>query len=466
MTDDDVYKFESELAEDIKQEQEHIRPTDLWNCEMLVRKWGSKLHFVHNWGKWILWDGKRWAPDTTGKIYQYARDTIRHLYTLAGEEIDNGERKALAAHALRSESRHKIEAMVSLAESESFIPITPDRFDRDPFLLNVSNGTIDLRSGELRDHSEYDLITKITPIKYVPKDPPQCPIWIDFLNYVMGGNERLITFLQRAVGYSLTGDCREQCFFFLHGNGCNGKSTFIETIKAVTGDYGHQARPEVILMKYNDSVPNEIAALRGKRFCATIEVEDGRRFAEVLVKQLTGQDTVSARFLYREFFEFHPEFKIWLAANHKPVIRGTDYAIWRRVRLIPWTVRIPDEEQDKTLLDKLKCELPGILKWAVEGCLKWQEEGLQAPDEVIQATEKYRSEMDVLAGFLEDRCIIDKNTQVSVAQFFNEYLQWCERNGEKPESKRSIHFRMTERGFDQYRGTGGKRYWIGIGILE
>ena len=271
-----------ELADEVKAEQLKIRPTDLWNCEMLVRKWGTMLHYVYDWGRWMLWDGKRWAPDITGKIYRYARDTIRHLYTLAGEELNNGERKALAAHALRSENRHKIDAMVHLAESESYIPITPDCFDQDPFLLNVLNGTIDLRTGDLRAHHKDDLITKITPIKYNSDNSPWCPTWIEFLNYVMNGNDQLISFLQRAVGYSLTGNTREQCFFFLHGSGCNGKSTFIETIKALIGAYGHQARPDMFLLKYDGSVPNEIAAVRGKRFVATVEVENGHRLAEVL----------------------------------------------------------------------------------------------------------------------------------------------------------------------------------------
>ena len=293
----------------------------------------------------------------------------------------------------------------------------------------------------------------------------EAPTWLAFLDRIMAGDRELIDFLQRAIGYSLTGDTREHCLFILYGTGRNGKSTKLETLRALLGDYAMQTPAETLLVKRENAIPNDIARLRGGRFVAASESEDGKWLAESLVKQLSGGDTLSARFMRGEWFDFLPTFKTWLATNHKPVIRGTDVAIWSRIRLVPFDVRIPDAEQDKGLGARLRAELPGILRWAVAGCLAWQRDGLGAPAGVRRATDRYREEMDVLAGFLADRCLVAPTAQASAAGLYKAYTEWCEASGEKPLSQRALGPRLLERGFAAHKGTGGQRLWRGVGVV-
>jgi putative DNA primase/helicase len=352
--------------------------------------------------------------------------------------------------------------MISLAESEPGVSVAPDQLDANPWLLNCANGTLDLRTGELRPHRREDLLTKQVPVKYSPD--ARCQRWLDFLLEIMGGNLRLVAFLQRAVGYSLTGDVGEQVFFLLHGGGANGKSTFLESIKTMMGDYGAQADFGMFLSRRHESIPNDVARLAGARFVSALEAEAGKHLSESLVKSLTGGDTVAARFLYSEFFEYRPQFKLFLAANHKPVIKGTDLAIWRRIRLIPFAVTIPCEKQDKNLSAKLRSELPGILTWAVHGCMAWREHGLDVPGEVTAATESYRSEMDILGSFLAESCVQRPTSTATAKQLYFAYVQWCEGNGEHPLGQRNFGMRLSERGFDRRRGTGNVHIWHGIGL--
>jgi len=439
--------------------------TDLGNAQRLVHRHGKDLRFLHLWGKWLLWNGTRWVKDDTGEIYRRAKDTVKSIYAEASEVDDAEKREAIAKHALKSESNLRIKAMCSLAESEPGIPITPDQLDANPWLLNCPNGVLDLQTGKLREHRREDYLTKIIPIEFT--ESATCPRWIEFLNQIMDGNQNLIDFLQKAVGYSMTGDTREQTLFFLYGLGSNGKSTFLDVIKKVLGDYAMQMSPDTLMMKdRGGGIPNDIARLRGARFVAASEIEEGRRLAEVQIKELTGGDTITARFLHQEFFEFKPEFKLFLAGNHKPRIKGTDEGIWRRIRLIPFTVIIPEDKRDKSLPDKLRNELPGILNWAIEGCLMWQREGLGMPDEVKAATDSYRSEMDVIAAFIEENCLINKQIITPAAQLYKTYTSWCEESGERAISQRAFGMKLTERGFTRTRGTGGRWTWQGIGILS
>lgn len=393
-----------------------------------------------------------------------AKDTVRRIYAEAAACEKKAFREALADHAKRSESESKRQAMINSARSEPGVAILPADLDRDPWLLNVVNGSIDLRTGEIREHRRGDLITKIAPVKYDRE--AQCPAWWGFLEKIMNGNGPTMEFLQKAVGYALTGDTREQCLFFLYGLGANGKSTVLEVIQALLGDYATQTTSDTFLIKRHSSpISNDVADLRGARFVTAVEIESGRRMAEVLIKQMTGGDKLKARFLYSEHFEFKPEFKIFLAANHKPVIRGTDHAIWRRIRLIPFTVQIPEREQVKELPGKLKAELPGILNWAIEGCLSWQFEGLTPPQTVQDATQNYRQEMDTLAEFLAERCIIAPGASVPAADLYKAYTAWAEENGEKKLlSQRDFGLNLTERGFEGKRGTGGRTVRHGIGL--
>jgi len=268
------------------------------------------------------------------------------------------------------------------------------------------------------------------------------------------------------VGYSLTGSTSEQVLFLLHGLGANGKTVFLEVLSALLGDYGTRTSSETFLHKKQSGVPNDLAALRSARFVASVEVADGRRLAEVLVKELTGQDQITARFLFSEFFSFKPEFKIWLACNHRPLIRGTDHAIWRRIRLVPFLERIPDDEQDKDLAEKLKAELPGILNWAIEGCLLWRDRGLKAPEEVQMATQKYREEMDPLADFLTECCIVAPGVKCKAGPLYQAYKAWAEANSDRPMSLTAFGLALGERGIEGRRGTGGTIYRHGVGLKE
>ncbi len=438
--------------------------TDLGNARRLIKRHGKDIHYCYPWDKWLVWDGIRWTFDISGEVYRRAKDTVVSIYAEAAEEgLSEKERAEIARHAMKSESDSRINAMVNLAKSEPGVPVSPEDFDSDPWLLNVQNGTLNLRTFELQPHRREDLIMKLVPANYDPQ--AQCPLWLSFLDRVMGGSQSLTSYLQRVVGYTITGDTREQVLFMLYGTGANGKSTFLETLKALFGDYGQQADFSTFLHSDQDRVRNDIARLLGKRFVAAIEADAGRRLAEVLVKQLTGGDTVTARFLYREYFEFKPTFKIFLAANAKPTIRGQDHGIWRRIRLIPFTVTIPEQEQDRGLPTKLQAELPGILAWAVAGCKAWQRHGLDDPQEVLSATQSYREEMDILGGFIDECCVVDRTAQATTKSLYAEYLKWCEENAERPITKNTFGTRLKERGFEQIRiGKSGSRGWLGVGL--
>jgi len=435
---------------------EYCNLTDLGNARRMARLYGADLRYVGASKHWLIWDGTRWTVDDTGAVERLAKETVRQMYLYASATKDGRERSDLIRWALNSESRTRLLAMIDLAKSEEGIAISPDQPDQGPMLLNVANGTIDLRSGRLRPHRREDLITKLAPVTYDAN--ATSPTWDRFLAQIMSGNDGLLRFLQKAVGYALTGDTSEQVIFILHGEGANGKSTFLSTVAAVLGDYARQTPVDTLLASHGTKIPNDLARLNGARFVTAAEAEHGHRMAEGLVKQITGGDKVAARFLYAEFFEFEPTFKVFLATNHKPLIEGTDYAIWRRIRLVPFTVTIPEDEQDKALASKLRQELPGILRWAVEGCLAWQREGLDVPPEVQAATAAYRADTDRVGRFLEDCCVLDPSAQTRAGELHDAYRSWCDANGEDCESAKALRARLGERGFERHRDKHGRFY--------
>ena len=435
--------------------------TDLGNAERFAARHGEDVRYCHPWRKWLVWTGARWERDNAGRIHQLAKEAVRGIYREASDAEDDDRRKALAKHASASESETRIRAMIELSKSER--PISPDELDADPWLLNVKNGTIDLRTGELREHRREDLITKVAPVEYDPD--ASAPALEAFLERVLPGEE-LRGFVQRAAGYSATGDTSEQCMFIHHGPGANGKSTFQETVSAALGDYAMRTPTETLLVKRAGGVPNDVARLKGARFVTASETEEGRRLAESLVKDLTGQDTISARFMWAEWFDFKPTHALHLSTNHKPEIRGTDAAIWRRIRLIPWAVTIPPAEQDKKLPEKLRGELPGVLAWIVRGCSKWLREGLKAPKEVRQATRAYRAEMDVLAAFLADCCQRDEDEEESAGELWGAWKRWCEETGEQVGTQKRFGGQLAERGFLNHRDSRtGRKVWSGVSLL-
>jgi putative DNA primase/helicase len=430
--------------------QEKTRPlTDLGNTERLTDQYGQDIRYCGARGQWLVWDRQRWLPDETGQVYRFAKSTARSILLEAAAVEEETERKRLTKWAEQSENESRLSPMITLARTEEGVAVRSADFDRNPWLLNVANGTVDLQTGELLLHRREDLHTRLAPVAYKPK--AACPQWLAFLARITNQDEDLIGFLRRAVGYSLTGETSEQCFFLLHGSGANGKSTFIEVLRALLGDYARQADASTFLHKDHDTVRNDLARLAGVRFWSAVEATAGPRLAEVLVKQITGGDIVTARFLYQEHFEFNPTFKVWLAANHKPEIRGTDYAIWRRVRLIPFTVTIPKEEQDRQLLRKLKTELPGILAWAVEGCREWQREGLCEPGQVQAATAAYQEEMDLLGAFITQCCDLNPGAQTPASDLYTAYTKWCLENGDEAMTQNAFGRGLGDRGLTRER---------------
>ena len=437
--------------------------TDLGNAQRLVWQHGSILHYIPARGKWLMWRQGRWAYDETNQIMQVAKQTVKAMYAEAAQVTSDKERAALARHALHSESEARLRAMVTLAQSEDGIPLTPDKLDVNSWLLNVQNGTIDLKTGQLHRHNQHDLLTRIIDVPFDPN--AKCPHWDSMLRRIFGDDSPISGFLQRAAGYSLTGDVSEQVLFFLYGLGANAKTTFTRALLNLLGPYATQAAPDLLIVKRREGHPTSVADLQGHRMVVTAEVENGQLMAEALVKQLTGGDRMKARFMRQDFFAFDPTHKLWLIANHKPQIRGTDHAIWRRILVVPFTTTIPENEKDPQFLAKLMGELPGILAWAVRGCQDWLKSGLNAPPEVTSATQRYRQEMDVLADFLEEECVLHELAKVRVKDLYDRYCKWCSANNEYSLSKIEFRTRLLERGLGSPRkSTGGDVYWFGIGL--
>jgi putative DNA primase/helicase len=443
--------------------------TDLGNARRLVSARGQDVLYQLPDGPYLTWDGVRFADDAGEvQLERWAQETIYAMHADAIYQTDDEtERRARIKHAFASESRRSIAAMVALVRSQPGIPVRPDQLDADPWLLCVLNGTVELRAeARLRPHRREDKITKIVPVNYVPD--AVCPTWMAFLERVLDGKAALINFLQRFLGYSLTGRTDEQVLAIAHGFGANGKSVFLHAAKMILGDYGQSVPLDTFLVnKHVDTARPDLARLRGSRLVAAVESDSGRRFAEGLVKMVTGQDTIVARRLYREHFEFLPTFKVVIATNHRPVIRGTDDAIWRRIRLVPFTVTIPPEERDRELPDKLQAEREGILAWAVRGCLEWQRCGLGLPKDVADATAAYKNDMDVLGDFIRATCTVEAKHSSPAGTLYETYLSWAHKANEKPLTKKAFGQALAERGYtSKQQGKDREHTWFGIGLAE
>ena len=431
------------------------------NAERLLRRHGRDIRYCYPWQSWLTWDGARWAKDTDGGMERRAKDTARTIYSEVANGKTDAECEAIFKHAKRSRGAQAVAAMLKMAQCE--VPVAVEALDADPWLLNVHNGTIDLRSGELRPHDRGQLLTMMSGTEYDPF--AECPVFAAFLDRILPDPE-LRAFVQRAAGYTLTGDVSAQCLFFLHGSGANGKSTLLEVLKALLGDYFHKADKELLLATRANKGEG-VANLFRRRFVATVEVDEGARLAESLVKELTGGDTINARRLYEHEFTYTPTHKIWLAANHKPNVRGTDDAIWRRIHILPFTVTIPPEERDADLLGKLRAELPGILAWAVEGCAAWLAAGkrLAPPSAVAAETARYREEQDTLGAFMAERCQLGRGHEVNATELYRAYAAWCETGHEGAPMKQTAFGREMEgRGYGK-RTVHGKVYRQGLRLL-
>lgn len=440
--------------------------TDYGNAERLLSAHGEDLRYAPGLG-WLAWDGRRWRRDTDGEVDRRMKATLRAMYAEAAEADDEDERKATAAWARKSEAAPRIAAAIALARTESAAVVDPAALDAAPFLLNVKNGTLDLQSGELREHHREDLLTKLAPVAWVPG--ARDPTWERFLERTTGGDAGLAAFLQRAAGYTLTGDTGEEVLFFGHGPTATGKSTLLEALGAMLGEYALTADFDTFLSRRGDpGVRTDIARLAGARLVTSLEVEDGKHLAEGLLKQLTGGDTVTARFLYSDAFEFAPAFKLWLAANARPRVSADDAALWRRIVQVPFVETVPAGERDPGLKRHLKTDAgarSAILTWALEGALEWQRRGLDVPDLVRNYTADYRRENDPLAEWLDACCLKDSQVETPAAELRSSYESWVEGNGEKPVSATALGRQLGAHGFEK-GSTGSRRIWRGVGLKD
>ncbi|MDR0794924.1 MAG: hypothetical protein LBE79_02545 [Tannerella sp.] len=440
-----------------------IQFTDATNAMRLMTEYGKDIRYNCAWKKWLVWNGKHWETDEGGAlVHTKGLEIVRNIYDDLARTADYRERIEIENYARLSESTRRREAFVKAAAWIKALNVKSDELDPDPWLLNVKNGTINVRTGEFREQRQEDMISKIADVEYDPQ--ADCPMWKQFVREIMDYRADLISFLQTAAGWALSGDISEQIMFILFGSGANGKSTFLNTIMYLLGDYAIATPTETFMKKSGDQHTNDIARLRGTRFVTTTELEFGKRLAEPLIKKITGNDQMTARFLYGEYFNFMPTFKIFMATNHKPVIKGTDHGIWRRIRLIPFTTRITEEKQDKHLELKLRAEASGILNWLLEGAKRWQKEGLKTPVEILSATDEYRGEMDVIGNFIKDCCVQKEGVKIKVRELHKCYQNWCADQNEHICSERFFALRLKEMGYTQGR-TAEARYWNGLSLL-
>ncbi|MCE9556758.1 MAG: DUF5906 domain-containing protein [Planctomycetes bacterium] len=440
--------------------------TDLALAGMFSNEHGENVRWCDPWQKWLTWDKRHWRMDSERRVEALAKVLAEQIWAEVGRllpDVSGDVATELVRFAKATASTRGISNFLSLARSETGIPILPESLDSHPWLLCCNNGTIDLRTGELLPHNRNHLITKLAPHDYHPG--AACPLWETFLADIFAQNEGMIRFLQRLLGSALVGQVIEHVLPIFYGKGANGKSVLLEVILYVLGeDYGCKAAPDLLLAKRNDGHPTERADLHGKRLIACVETEENRRLAEGLVKELTGGDTIKARRMREDFWSFKPSHTAILITNHKPVVRGTDLGIWRRLRLIPFTVTIAADKQDKRLAEKLQAEASGILRWLVDGCLAWQMDGLGEPEEVVEATAGYRSEMDVLAEFMGDCCTTGAAFKVRAGDLYGAYVKWCEGRGEHPQSGRAFGTAMTERGYERHKNNG--IWYLDIGLTQ
>ncbi len=432
--------------------------TDLGNSERMVAHHGKYLRYIPRWNKWIYYSRAAWKHDDIGEVERRAQETARSIFHEVAKERSKKKRTALLRWAIKSESASAIKAMLHLARSQPGIPILPESLDRDPWLLNVANGTVDLRNGELLPHRRDDYITKCSPASYLPANEVEAPLWLDFLHGVFLGNDQLIGYFQRLSGYAITGSVREQVLPILYGTGANGKSTALEAITQTLGnDYTSKAESDLLIAKRGDTHPTGLADLHGRRLVISSETDGGRRLSEAMVKRVTGDGRIKARRMREDFWEFEPTHKIFLVTNHKPEVRGRDQGIWRRLQLIPFNARFEGRDADPDLPEKLNVERDGILRWLVDGCLKWQRDGLSPPDIVQAATQEYRESQDVLAEFLRERCIQTEDpgdVRIKSSDLFAAYRQWVDHRGEKPMGVRSFGEAIAEAGISKVKSNG------------
>lgn len=446
--------------------------TEWGNAQRLVKAHGESMRFCHARGCWMIWDGRRWMVDSHAKVWHWAKDMVRRLSTEASAAADPALWEQTLKWSLISEKKKVMQSSIELAVSEPGIGIDPEDLDRNPWLLNCPNGTVDLLTGELKPHARENLLSKLTACDYDPQS--DCPRWRSALQMIFDGDEELIGYIQRALGYSICADVSAQSLFLCFGTGRNGKNTVLDTVRALLKDYATVASPRVLLSAGQNDHPAVIADLLGARFVPTSEVDEGERLAESLVKRLTGDSTIKARFMRENWFEFRITFKLWMAVNSKPEIHGTDEGIWRRVKVIPFDMAIPREKVVPNLSEILiREEGPAILAWLVKGCLDWQGGGLQEPERVLSATAAYRVEEDAIADFLDHAAtdhrqhpVLSEKARVKTQDLYARYVDWCKLCGERTVlTARKFGSKLTAKGYP-LAPSNGVQYRVGIALKD
>ena len=436
---------------------------DTDNAQRFAVRYGRKVIFTPGRG-YLVFDGKRYRPDTLHQCIELAKKTARRIEREARYLVDKRDQELRSKFSQASLSQGSLERMLNLAKP--LLAVEDSKLDADPWLLNTETGTVDLRTGRLEKHDARDLLTKMAPVAANSK--AECPLFMKFIDRITGGDTEVINYIQKCVGYTLTGLTSEQVLFFLYGEkGNNGKSTLVNTLRAMLGDYGLHTPTETLVVKqYDNAIPADLARLAGARMVTAIEANFNRQLNEARIKGMTGGDPITARLLYSNYTEFTPEFKLWLTANDRPRVRETDDAFWRRVRVVPLEVEIPLDERDRDLPNKLKAEWPGILNWAVRGCRKWQREGLAEPSTVRQATADWRKAADHLTRFVREALILDPEGAVSALALFNHYKGWCAKNGERPMSTKAIKTGLGNSFDVKHKRTKVGSQWLGVTLAK
>lgn len=437
--------------------------TDNGNSRRFARQHGEVIRYCKLREKWLVWTGMRWEWDQIDAAMAAAKRTVRSIYSEAAIETNKDRREALGEHAWKSENDAKIRAMLNLAKAE--VPVKLSELDQHPHLFNCQNGIINLKTRELIPHDSRSMLTKLSPVPYDTDAP--CNNFVDFLTEAMAGNNKLIEWLKVWFGYCLTGEVRQHALVFFHGTGGNGKTTLLETIAHVCGDYAGVAAPGLLMKKHYEQHSTDIADLFGKRFVTSVETKKGLAFDESRVKWLTGGDRLKARFMRGDFFEFDATHKFTIAANHKPPVYDDTVAFWRRMMMVPFNVKIPDDKRDLWLDHKLEPEAAGILAWMVEGAAHWYKYQLPDLPEISEATRKYKAEQDWIQPFLAEHTepTTDGKNEIQVNSLYEKYKAWSNEGGEKPVSRKTLSRLLEERGLRNEQSTGDKKYyWKGLAL--
>lgn len=451
-------KDESQTS-DLTFELSKLRENDTDNAQRFASRWADRILYTPGKG-WLVFDGKRWKPDSLLECMEFAKSTARLIADEAQHLPDDQAKATRRKFADSSLSKGSLERMIDLAKS--LVMVDDSRLDANPWLLNTTTGTIDLRTGDCDDHDPRDLLTKMIPVAADPT--AKCPQFRKFLNRMTGGDRALMRYIKKCAGYTLTGSTQEQVFFFCYGkSGSNGKSTLVNLLRDMLGDYSRHTPTETLLTKqYDNNIPADLARLAGVRMVTAIEANFDRHLDEAKLKSMTGGEPIAARFMRQDYFEFTPAFKLWLVANDMPRVRGTDTAFWRRVRVIPFDIQIPESEKDPELPAKLRDELPGILAWAVRGCKAWQAEGLIEPQKVKQASGRWLEAADHLKRFVAECLIVDPENRLASSSLLNRYSNWCSKNGEQPLTVQKLNASLREAHNFTHKQSKHGSEWVGL----